>query len=418
MRIPLAFAPLLNRFIDPKLSEVPFRVKPQNRFSTCFLALSCANIPIVSRKGKPPAAKSGSNPDRPINLKDLAAYLGLSPTTLSLVLNNSPGSEAIPQETQKRVIAAARRFNYRPNFVARSLRAQRSYSVGVMVPELSEGYASLVVAGIEDTLVERGYMYLATSHRHSARQLELLPRLLSERSVEGLILVDTPCTMNVVLPIVAVSGHGEEEGVTNVVLNHERAGQLGIGHLFSLGHRRIAVLKGQEFSSDTEVRWQAIERAARDYGVPIDPSLVVQLVGDSPSPETGYCAARELMNRNVPFTALFAFSDVSAFGAIRAFQERGLPVPQAVSVVGFDDILGAAYHIPSLTTIRQPLRRMGALAAETLLQRIESKGTESASPLEVEPELIVRESTAVATAEFVCPLPEPAANLARLSARA
>ena len=382
---------------------------PKSIYYLC-ISLRLCEYSIVPRKGKAPAGKDGAHPDGPVTLKDLAAYLGLSPTTLSLVLNSSPGSEAIPQETQKRVIAAARRFNYRPNFVARSLRARRSYSVGVMVPELSEGYASLVVAGIEDKLMERGYMYLATSHRHSKRQLELLPRLLSERNVEGLILVDTPCTMNVVLPIVAVSGHSEEEGVTNVALNHERAGQLGIAHLYALGHRRIAVMKGQEFSSDTEVRWQAIKRAARDHGIPIDPSLVVQLVGDSPSPETGYCAAHELMNRNVPFTALFAFSDVSAFGAIRAFQERGLPVPQAVSVIGFDDILGAAYHIPALTTIRQPLRRMGSLAAETLLQRIESNGAVIASPLEVEPELIVRESTTVVAASIARPLPQPAAG--------
>jgi len=342
-----------------------------------------------------------------VNLKDLAAYLSLSPTTVSLVLNSSPGSEAIPQETQKRVISAARRLNYRPNFVARSLRARRSYSVGVMVPELSEGYASLVVAGIEDKLMECGYMYLATSHRHSARQIELLPRLLSERNVEGLILVDTPCRMNPLLPVVTVSGHEEEDGVTNVTLDHDRAAELGIRHLCALGHRHIAVMKGQDFSSDTEVRWQAIRRAAQAQGVPVAEPLVVQLVGDSPSPETGYYAAHELMNRNVPFTALFAFSDVSAFGAIRAFQERGLSVPRDVSVVGFDDILGAAYHIPSLTTIRQPLRRMGALAAETILQRIESKETGIESPLQVEPELIVRESTAVVPAKIRRPLPRP-----------
>jgi len=266
-----------------------------------------------------------------------------------------------------------------------------------MVPELSEGYSSLVVAGIEETLMERGYMYLATSHRHVARQVELLPRLLWERNVEGLIIVDTPYQLNVPLPIVSVSGHRTDEGVTNVVLDHDRAAELAIGHLFSLGHRRVAVMKGQQFSSDTEIRWQSIEGAARARGIPVDPALVVQLQEDSPSPETGYHAAHALLDRGVKFTAVFAFNDISAFGAIRAFQERGLPVPQAVSVVGFDDIWGAAFHIPSLTTVRQPLRRMGALAAETILDRIQRQDVDGFDrTIEVSPELVVRESTAPA----------------------
>jgi LacI family transcriptional regulator len=348
-----------------------------------------------SKRKRPP--RSAKDPGEPVSLKDLAAHLGLSPTTVSLVLNNSPAAEAIPQETKDRVIGAARRLRYRPNFVARSLRSRRSYSVGVMVPELSEGYSALVVAGIEETLMERGYMYLATSHRHVARQVELLPRLLWERNVEGLIVVDTPYQLNVPLPIVSISGHRTDEGVTNVILDHGRAAELAIAHLLSLGHRRIAVMKGQQFSSDTEVRWQSIECAARAHGLPVDPALVVQLQEDSPSPEIGYRAAHTLLDRGSKFTAVFAFNDISAFGAIRAFQERGLPVPQAVSVVGFDDIWGAAYHIPSLTTVRQPLRRMGALAAETILDRIQRQDVDGFDKtIEVSPELVVRESTAPA----------------------
>ena len=344
-----------------------------------------------STKSVSPGAVNG---DGAVSLRDLAAAVGLSPTTVSLVLNQSPGSQGIPQETKDRIIAAARKLKYRPNFLARSLRAQRTYSVGVLVPELSEGYSSLVVAGIEEALMKRGYLYLATSHRHSTALVESIPRLLWERRVEGLILVDTPYPINVPLPVVSVSGHRHDPNVTNIVLDHDEAARLGIGHLFELGHRRVAVVKGQEFSSDTEIRWQAIERAARQRGMPIDENLVVQLQGDSPSPETGYAAAQVLMKRSVPFTAVFAFNDVSAVGAIRAFQERGMRVPEAVSVVGFDDIWGAAFHIPSLTTIRQPLREMGSLAAETLLARIESKDANGQpGELRVVPELIRREST-------------------------
>lgn len=342
----------------------------------------------------PTKDRAGSSVSRPASLKELAAYLGLSPSTVSLVLNQSPGSEAIPPQTQQRILEAARKLNYRPNFLARSLRSMRTFAIGIMVPELSDGYSSLVLSGIEDRLMEEGYMCLAASHRHSERQVELLPRLFYERCVDGLIAVDTPYFLRCPLPVVSVSGHLPEPGVTNIVLDHDRAAELGLGHLFSLGHRRIAVIKGQAFSSDTEVRWNSIAAAARRHGRPIDESLVVQLEGDSPSPETGYVAARRLLERGVHFTAIFAFNDVSAFGAIRALRECGLDVPDDVSVLGFDDIWGAAFHVPALTTIRQPLRRMGQLAAETLLARIR-QGSDADYPAEiqVEPELVVREST-------------------------
>jgi len=360
-------------------------------------AASCEYSCVGKKPESSAIAPHAPGGGKPVSLRELAGYLGLSPTTVSLVLNDSPGAEAISQATKSRVAAAARKFNYRPNFLARSLRAKRSYAVGVMVPELSEGYAALVVAGIEEVLVQRGYMCLATSHRHSDRQFSSVTRLLADRQVEGLILVDTPYPVPVPLPVVSVSGRLKEEGVTNIVLDHDCAANLGIGHLVELGHRSIAVVKGQAFSSDTEVRWKTIEQAARRHGVPIDPKLMVQLEGDSPSPETGYAAAQTLLQRGVEFTALFAFNDVSAFGAIRAFQERGLRVPEAVSVIGFDDIWGAAYHIPALTTIRQPLRRMGALAAETLIDRIESKlAGGPPQVVQVVPELVIRESTAAA----------------------
>lgn len=351
----------------------------------------------MPRGSKKPPDPVDTRQRKRVSLRELAAHLGVSPTTISFVLNDSAGAKAIPEETKSRVLAGARQLGYQPNFMARSLRSKRSYAIGVMVPELSEGYSALVVSGIENALLERGYMYLATSHQHSERQVHLLSKLLWERRVEGLILVDTPYEIKVPLPIISVSGHGSFEGVTNLVLEHNTAADLAIGHLQSLGHRHIAVIKGQAFSSDTEKRWEAIEQSARAHQRPINPALVVQLEGNSPSPETGYRAALELLNRNVPFTALFAFNDVSAFGAMRAFQERGLRVPDAVSVIGFDDVWGAAFHIPALTTIRQPLRRMGGQAATTLLDRIlQHDSLHYPRTIEVAPELVVRESTAPA----------------------
>jgi DNA-binding LacI/PurR family transcriptional regulator len=332
---------------------------------------------------------------KPTSLKELAAYLGFAPATVSLVINRSAVADSIPQETKDQILAAARKFNYRPNFFARSLRTQRSFAIGVIVPEVSEGYAATVMSGIEDHLLQEGYFYFVASHRHRRDLIEEYPRLFVDRAVDGLIGVDTPWDHDLGVPAVTVSGHNEVKGVTNVVLDHLRAAELALKHLVHLGHRRIAFVKGQEFSSDTEVRWNAIVSVARQLGVPVSPSLTVQLEGESPSPDLGYEVAKRLLACRERFTAIFAFNDISAIGAILALKEGGLRVPQDVSVVGFDDIQAAAYHNPRLTTVRQPLRKMGKIAAETVLRRIRGlKSDGNVKQIVVEPELIIRETTA------------------------
>ncbi|MGA2810843.1 MAG: LacI family DNA-binding transcriptional regulator [Candidatus Acidiferrum sp.] len=328
-------------------------------------------------------------------LKALAEHLGLSTASVSLVINRSPAAKSIPHHTQERIRAAARELNYRPNFMASSLRRQRSSTIGVLVPELSEGYAPQVISGIEDYLLEKGYFYFVVSHRHRHDLLSRYPRLLQQRAVEGLIAVDTLCEEAMFVPLVSVSGHRDVEGVTNIALNHARAARLALEHLDALGHRAIAFIKGQDFSSDTEVRWQAIVGEAAALGLEIDPRLVVQLEGDCPSSELGSAVTRKLLAAGGKFTALFAFNDISAIGAIHALRAEGRRVPEDVSVVGFDDIPSAAFQNPGLTTVRQPLREMGVLAAETLLRRINAEpATLYAKVITVEPELVVRASTA------------------------
>ena len=350
---------------------------------------------VRARKDK---QQSPLNRSEPVSQRMLADYLGLSSATISLVLNGSPVADSIPQKTKDRVFAAARNFNYRPNFVARSLRTQRSYMIGVLVPEVSEGYASAVMGGIEDQLLQEGYFYLVASHRHMPDLIEEYPQVLQRRSVEGLIAVDTPWTQQISIPVVSVSGRGKAKGITQIVLDHDRAAELALEHLYHLGHRRVAFIKGQSFSSDTEVRWNAIGKAAKRLGLEIRPELVVQLEGDSPSPEVGYGVTHKLVANREAFTALFAFNDISAIGSIRALRENGYRVPEDVSVVGFDDIQSAAFQNPALTTVRQPLRRMGRLAAETVLSSITAPAAHKSSRrIMVEPELVVRESTCAAS---------------------
>ncbi|MGH9742050.1 MAG: LacI family DNA-binding transcriptional regulator [Candidatus Acidiferrum sp.] len=344
--------------------------------------------------GKPAAAKRSS---AGVSLKSLAEHLGLSQAAVSFVINRSPAAKSIPHRTQELIRAAARELNYRPNHLARSLRQQRSFTIGVVVPEISEGYAALVMSGIEDHLLEEGYFYFVVSHHHRPELISEYPLLLQQRAVEGLITVDTALSDRVDVPGVAVSGHREVPGVTNIVLNHSKAACLALQHLAGLGHRRVAFIKGQAFSSDTEVRWEAVCEAAQKFGIEIKEQLTGQLEGDSSSPLLGYQVTQKILAQGEAFTALFTFNDISAIGAIQALRDAGRRVPEEVSVVGFDDIQSAAFQNPGLTTVRQPLREMGKIAAETLLRRITATA-KAAYPKEivVEPELVVRGSTAAA----------------------
>src|SRR5215475_5094347 len=299
----------------------------------------------------PKKANSGTEPQpgQPISLKTLGEYLNLSPATISLVLNNAPGVRSIPQDTRDRVIEAAAKFDYRPSFYARSLRKRQSFSVGVLVPELSDSYATQVLAGVEEFLIEEGYFYLTASHRRKPDLIEEYPRLLMERSVEGFIVIDTVLEKSLSLPVVVVAGHRKIEGVTNVVLDQRRAAELALRHLYQLGHRKVAFMRGGSHSSDADDRWECLMAVARDLKLAVPPELTVQLQLRVSTPVLGFEPANELLQRGSDFTAIVCYNDVSAIGAIRACRDHGLQVPADVSIVGFDDVPGAAFHNPSLT---------------------------------------------------------------------
>lgn len=346
-------------------------------------------------KAKPELkAKPAPKPraDQPIGLRTLGEYLNLSPATISLVLNNAPGVRSIPQETRDRVTEAAAKFDYRPSFYARSLRKRRTFSIGVLIPDLNDNYVAQVLTGMEEFLLEEGYFYLTASHRRKPDLIEEYPRLLMDRCVEGFMLIDTVLEHTLKLPVVAVAGHRKLEGVTNVVLDQRRAAELSIRHLYKLGHRKIAFMRGGSHSSDADERWACQMAVARDLKLEVPPELVVQIQTRVSTPEIGFWPANELVGRGVDFTALVCYNDVAAIGAIRALMDHGLQVPNDISVVGFDDIQSAAYHNPSLTTIRQPLQHMGTVAARILLERIRGKAS-FPDIVPILPELIIREST-------------------------
>jgi DNA-binding LacI/PurR family transcriptional regulator len=349
-----------------------------------------------------PKAKSEPKPGH-VNLKMLAEHLQLSQTTISLVLNNSPSAKSIPQETRQRVLEAAERLNYRPNYFARSLRQSRSMSVGILAPDLSEGYFTRVMSGVVEELTLAKYFYFTACHDWKPELMEEYPRMLVERAVDGFLLLNTPAELDVPVPVVAISAHGTEPNVTHIVLDHLKAVEMALAHLYELGHRRIAFMRGPKVIPDSEFRWEGIQQAAQALELHLDPNLVTRIdsgswnlkTGHHPmSPEIGYEPMKLLLENTRDFTAIFCFNDIAAIGAIRALTEAGLHVPGDVSVVGFDDIQSAAFCTPSLTTVRQPLNEMGKRGARLLLERIaHPEKTELEAEVVMQPELVVREST-------------------------
>ena len=366
-------------------------------------ALQCREIDgmlqrMQSRDRQGSHSKNGQKVERATSLRSLCDYLKLSPATVSVVINDSPAAKAIPLRTKDRILKAAQKLNYRPNFFARSLSLKRGFTVGVLLPELSEGYAASIMSGIEDQLLKEGYFYFVASHRGRPDLIEEYPLMLIDRAVEGLILVNTPLSRALTVPAVSISGHRRVKGVVNVGVDNEKGAFLAMEHIVKLGHTRIAFFKGHPGSADTTYRWTGVCRAAATLGITISPELTLQLQSGAthpgPSlPDEGYENAQKLLATGKPFTALVAFNDISAIGAMRAFRDAGLRVPEDVSVIGFDDIQGSAYLTPRLTTVRQPLRRMGEIAAERLLAQISNGNGKVVRQVSVEPELVMREST-------------------------
>ncbi|MGC9199350.1 MAG: LacI family DNA-binding transcriptional regulator [Acidobacteriaceae bacterium] len=267
--------------------------------------------------------------------------------------------------------------------------------VGVIAPDLGGGYDSEILTGIERFLMERQYLYFVSSHRWDTALIRQRLEVFAERGAEGIILINTPAETGSRLPMVLVGAATSDLPHTHITLDNARGIRLAVEHLYESGHRQIAFFKGHTTSSDTEPRWAAIKQVVKSLDLNVGKDHVVQLKridhGLNPIRE-GYLAAQRLLRTERPFTALLAFNDLSAIGAIHALRDAGKRVPEDVSVIGFDDVQAASIIQPALTTIRQPLARMGMLAATEILTRIEDAQSQPHN-IVIQPELIIRQSS-------------------------
>jgi LacI family transcriptional regulator len=343
-----------------------------------------------------------------VTIREVAKESGFSSTTVSIVLNNAPLARYIPAPTKKRIEKAAKKLGYRPNLFARSLRSKRSHTVGVMVFDMTDPFCTPVLRGIESSLYQSSFLPILTDVHNERSRFERYLEMLLDRRVEALIVVANWLFVNIDvladleksnIPTVMIAQELQTDSVSSVIVDNESGGRLAIEHLHTLGHRHIAFMRGPKTLADSAPRWKGVRTFAKANGLELDPGLIVDLP-ESRNPlssfEAGYQLTEELIQRKRPFTALMAFDDMTAFGAIRALAKAGLSVPKDCSVVGFDDVATSALYTPSLTTIRQPMEAMGNLAVSIVAEGINSvveKRPVLAAHRKMAPELVVREST-------------------------
>jgi LacI family transcriptional regulator len=352
---------------------------------------------------KRPSSKSAA-----VTMRDVANASGFSPATVSIVLNNAPLARYIAPATKKKIEDSARKLGYRPNVMARFLRSKRTHSVGVMFFDVTDPFCTPILRGIENSLFQGSYVPILADAHNQRNRFERYLELLLERHVEALVVVANWLFVDIHLladfskrniPAATIGWELPGDTVSSVMVDNEAGGRLAMEHLHKLGHRKIAYIRGPKTLIDSGPRWKGIQKFAHAAGLEIDSDLTMQLpeaFDPNSGFEGGFRLTEEFLQRRKKFTALLAFDDLTAFGAIRALNKAGIRVPEQCSVIGFDDVALSALAAPSLTTVRQPLEVMGNLAVNIIMEGIaasQEKREWKITHQRVAPELMIREST-------------------------
>ena len=336
-------------------------------------------------------------PSKPITMRDVARAAGVHPGTVSRVLNPVTRPLVNPR-TADRVEEAARDLGYSLNPIARSLKTRRSYSIGVVIPDLTNPLFPPMIRGMEEVLDPAGYTTLIASTDGDPDRERQRVQALIGRHVDGFVIATAIRRDRLVadmqaggMAVVLVNRTTEGGGVLAVVPDDRKGSALAVEHLAALGHRRIAHLAGPRSVSTGHLRWRGFIEAMEERGLEVDPKLMV--VADGYNEVAGARAAHGLLAATPLPTAIVAANDLLALGCYTALEDAGLRCPRDVSVVGFNDMPFTDRVSPPLTTVRIPQARIGARAAELLLERIEDPAAPPQTLL-FEPTLQSRSSTA------------------------
>lgn len=327
-----------------------------------------------------------------VTIRDIAHRVGVSPTTVSHVMNET---RFVSEELRTRVYQAIRELNYQPNAIARSLRCKKTQNIGMIIPDIAYPFLAEVARGVEDTGFKLGYnVILCDSNGTLEREITCID-LLREKQVDGIIFVAAGESSRHVetlikqgMPVIVVDRELPGLEVDSVLADNLQGGYQATEYLIQLGHRCIGCITGPPDLSISSQRVSGYRQALERYGIPLYDELVV--IGDFRYHE-GYRVTRQLLALNEPPTAIFACNDIMAVGAICAAKDKGLGVPEGIAIIGFDDIALASFISPRLTTVAQPKHEMGAIAVELLAERINDKSRPLTKRL-LPTQLVVRES--------------------------
>jgi LacI family transcriptional regulator, galactose operon repressor len=328
-------------------------------------------------------------------IKEVAERARVSVATVSRVVNNSGYVSA---DLRERVEEAMYALHYKPSALARSLRRQETHTIGVLVPELNQPFFSTLTFALEKTLFASDYRTLiCSSEEDTLKEAAYIDILLRQR-VDGVVLVPTGRSAENVnrmlqarIPVVLIDRDLPGLPINRVLTDNHGGAYAGIQHLLGLGHRQIALIGGPPHSQAMQARTEGAAQAFQEAGIEIDPNMVV--IDSRYEFDIGYRAAIRLMKYAQPPTAIFALTDVIAVGVLHAAAELGLRLPDDLSVMGFDDIPLAAYVIPELTTVAQPIYEMGQTAVEILMRQL-GNANSSLETVTLDTKLVVRKSTA------------------------
>ncbi|MBL8134861.1 MAG: LacI family DNA-binding transcriptional regulator [Anaerolineae bacterium] len=327
-------------------------------------------------------------------IKEVAAHAGVSVATVSRVVNKNG---YVSEDLRLRVTEAMHLLDYKPSALARSLRRQESLTVGVLVPGLNQPFFAALVTIIQTTLFAAGYRIIICSSEESSDDEAAYVDMLIRQRVDGAIIAPTGRSSEAItpllskIPVILIDRDLPNLPVNRILANNFQGGYDAMEHLLRLGHRDIALIGAQPHSASMDQRIHGARRAIADAGMAAN--SLRTLISERSEFDVGYAFTRDLLRRKRRPTAVFALTDVIAIGVLHAAAEVGLKLPDELSVVGFDDIPLSSYLIPSLTTVAQPINRMGEAAADLLLSRIKEGHPEPFESLLLDMKLMLRAST-------------------------
>ncbi|MCK3657331.1 transcriptional regulator [Pasteurellaceae bacterium Pebbles2] len=326
-------------------------------------------------------------------IKDVAKMAGVSTTTVSHVINNT---RHVAEETKQDVLKAIQQLNYSPSAVARSLKVNTTKSIGMIVTTSESPYFAEIIHAVEDRCYRQGYSLFLCNTQNNAEKIKNHLEMLAKKRVDGILVMCSEYHQDSLelfnnfseLPMVVMDWGIEDNRNDLIQDNSFSGGYLATKYLIDNGHKKIGIIAGELNKAIAKTRYDGYVQAMQEANLAVNPNWVMEGFFE---PEDGYeCMNKILVQAELP-TAVFCCNDVMALGAISAITERGLRVPEDISIIGYDNIHSSRFYAPPLTTIHQSKARLGERALKLLFERIQSKNNQR-EVIEMHPELVVRKS--------------------------